>query len=605
MPERVFAVTAERTLPADPDLVWALLSDTNRWDRAVGLAPSTYEYKLLGDPPQRQRVGFTTFKGHGLHWLEAGEWEEGRFFRGERHFLDALVPCSGFKFTVERAERGAHVAIEAYSTADKPIGEPAAEFWKQVFARTLDRYLAELERLLAEPHGSAEDSGNARARRLLACAAPQPTTNGRLTKVDQETLDVRAAALDDVVPTALRDRIVELLRDRADEAVTAMRPFELAHAWGADPREVLRAFLHAARAGLVDLNWQLNCPVCRVGAGRARTLTDVARRVHCDECDISFDLDFAANIEAVFAANPAIRAVRPEIYCAGTPFVRPHVYALFQIEPGGERSLASRPSGALLVRALGRQRQLVVEPDARVAVAIDESGLSMQPDAGELRIVNRSSLPTTVLVERMGATANLVRGTDLITLREFHDLFGTEAPAAGIDLQVGTLCVVFTDVVGSMALYERLGDSAAYALVQDHFRAAHDVVARHEGSLIKTLGDGMMLCFAKPDQALAAALELATQVGELAIRVGVHQGPCYIIRANDRLDLFGTTINVAARLCRLAAGGQVVASAGFLAHESVQQLLGRERVQVQRLQSQLKGFSAMYQVAAIDTHGRR
>src|SRR5262249_14711662 len=149
----------------------------------------------------------------------------------------------------------------------------------------------------------------------------------------------------------------------------------------------------------------------------------------------------------------------------------------------------------LLVRALGRQRQVRVAADARVDIRIGDDALTATESDGALRIVNATAVITMVLVERAGITADIVRGTDLLTVREYHDLFGAEAPAAGNELQVGTLCVVFTDVVGSMALYEKLGETAAYALVQDHFRAAHEFVERYAGSVVKTLGDGMMMCF--------------------------------------------------------------------------------------------------------------
>jgi class 3 adenylate cyclase len=157
-------------------------------------------------------------------------------------------------------------------------------------------------------------------------------------------------------------------------------------------------------------------------------------------------------------------------------------------------------------------------------------------------------------------------------------------------------------------MYERLGDAAAYALVQASFRGAHEIVAACEGSIVKTLGDGMMMCFVRPEQAVSAALRLAAHARELsatngvdfAVRIGVHQGPCYVVRANERLDLFGTSVNVAARLCRLAAPNQVVTSANLLEHDSVHDVLARAQTTVRRLQSELKGFSARFFVAAID-----
>ncbi len=608
MGERTYEVGFERVVRADPDLVWSILSDSNRLDRALGVSASTYTYKLVGEPPTRQRVGLASYKGSRFRWIEVGEWEEGRSFWGERRFLYGLLTSVGIRCTIERVDGGSVVKIAGYAVPSRSVGVLAALHWKRVFKKVLRRYLDELDALFATPPPGPDDTiPNVRARRVLATTAPKLITHGRTAEVNREVLDVRAAKLDRVGAELAR-KIVDLVAHQPDDMVNAIRPFQLARTWQTDPRETLRAFLHAARAGIVDLVWQLNCPVCRVGAGNASVLAEVGRRVHCDECDISFDLDFASNVEAIFVANPAIRPVRREVYCAGTPFVRPHVYAQLVIEPGAQRTIATRPAGPLLVRALGGQRQVHVDADACVAVDISDDALATRASDGELCVVNKAATTATVLIERAGWTAELVRGSDLIALDEFHSLFGTEAPAAGIDLQVGTLCVAFSDVVGSTAMYERLGDAAAYALVQEHFRTAHEIVASCEGSIVKTLGDGMMMCFVRPEQAVTAALRLATHARELgvakgvefAIRVGIHQGPCYVDRANDRLDLFGTSVNVSARLCRLAAPSQVVTSAGLLEHESVHEVLARAQTTVRRLQSELKGFSARYHVAAID-----
>lgn len=608
MGQRTYEVSFDRVVRGEPDLVWSVLSDTNRLDRALGVSASTYTYKVIGDPPSRQRVGLASYKGSRFRWIEVGEWEEGRSFWGERRFLYGLLAASGVRCTIERVDGGSRVQITAYSIPSRSVGALAALLWKRVFKKTLRRYLDELDQLFAAPPPAVDDHvPNVRARQLLARTLPTQITHGRVADVNREILAVRAGKLEGI-DAELATKIVDFVAGQPDDLVNAIRPFQLARTWQADPRETLRAFLYAARAGIVDLQWQLNCPVCRVGAGNASALADVGRRVHCDECDISFELDFASNVEAIFVVNPAIRPVRREVYCAGTPFVRPHVFAQLVIEPGAERIIAARPPGRLLVRALGRQRQVHVEADARVAIDIGDDALTTRASDGELYVVNRTAATATVLVERAGWTAELVRGSDLIAIDEFHSLFGTEAPSAGIDLQVGTICVAFSDVVGSTAMYERLGDATAYALVQEHFRVAHEIVAACDGSIIKTLGDGMMMCFVRPEQAVAASLRLAAHARELsakkgvelAVRVGVHQGPCYVVRANERLDLFGTSVNVAARLCRLAAPNQVVTSASMLEHESVHDVLARAHTTVQRRQSELKGFSARYHVAAID-----
>src|SRR5262249_22518035 len=158
-----------------------------------------------------------------------------------------------------------------------------------------------------------------------------------------------------------------------------------------------------------------------------------------------------------------------------------------------------------------------------------------------------------IAFERAGWNADIVLGSVIATMPEFHDLFGTEAPAVGAELTVGSLSVLFSDLTGTTALYEQLGDARAFALVEAHFRELAQVAASHGGAVVKTMGDAVMATFARSSSALQAGLEMIARVEALAkqhglenlqLKVGLHEGPCLAVRANDRLDFFGSTVNV-------------------------------------------------------------
>ena len=118
--------------------------------------------------------------------------------------------------------------------------------------------------------------------------------------------------------------------------------------------------------------------------------------------------------------------------------------------------------------------------------------------------------------------------------------------------------VLFTDIVGSTDLAQRLGDSGWRELLGAHDDAIHRQVRRFGGRTIKDLGDGFMISFDGPARALACAracVDTARAVG-VTIRAGVHIGEC--IRRDD--DLGGVAIHVAARISALARGGEVLCS---------------------------------------------
>lgn len=167
---------------------------------------------------------------------------------------------------------------------------------------------------------------------------------------------------------------------------------------------------------------------------------------------------------------------------------------------------------------------------------------------------------------RLGA----VSGQTLLLLPEFRRLFPQERLLPDESLEVARVALVFTDLAGSTALYAQRGDPRAYHLVRLHFDELQAAAAAHAGTVIKTIGDAVMAAFETPAQALGAALEMQGRISalntrerleaeeRLLLKVGAHCGPCLHVTLNDRPDYFGTTVNVAARVQGLAAGGETV-----------------------------------------------
>jgi class 3 adenylate cyclase len=124
-----------------------------------------------------------------------------------------------------------------------------------------------------------------------------------------------------------------------------------------------------------------------------------------------------------------------------------------------------------------------------------------------------------------------------------------------------TRTFLFTDLVGFTTLTELEGDDRGADVAQAFGEAVRPLLARHGAEQVKSLGDGLMLACESPTQALELAVaiveELDRRPGFPAVRVGVHTGPAV---ARDG-DWYGTTVNVAARLCSAASGGEVLASA--------------------------------------------
>lgn len=126
------------------------------------------------------------------------------------------------------------------------------------------------------------------------------------------------------------------------------------------------------------------------------------------------------------------------------------------------------------------------------------------------------------------------------------------------------MAVLFADVCGSTRLYETLGDAAALAAIDGCLRLVSAACDSYGGRLVKTIGDEAMVVFASADGAAQAAadaqarMSAAPPVGgqRLSIRVGFHFGPT--LSAGG--DVFGDSVNIAARLVGVAHGAQIITS---------------------------------------------
>jgi class 3 adenylate cyclase len=131
------------------------------------------------------------------------------------------------------------------------------------------------------------------------------------------------------------------------------------------------------------------------------------------------------------------------------------------------------------------------------------------------------------------------------------------------------IAVLFADVSDSTQLYERLGDAQALATVTRCLEMARDAAVGCGGRLIKTIGDEVMLVFATALQAAEAAVAIQERMTELAevlkLRLSFHVGFHYGVAIEHDGDVYGDSVNLAARLVEIAKGGQILTSSATVA----------------------------------------
>ena len=164
----------------------------------------------------------------------------------------------------------------------------------------------------------------------------------------------------------------------------------------------------------------------------------------------------------------------------------------------------------------------------------------------------------------------------------------------------GSMSILFSDIEGSTELNERLGDKQWVRLLARHDATVRSAVERHQGHVVKTQGDGFMVAFTEPVQAVrtAVAVQQAFEKGRrggkatVLIRIGIHHGDV-VHRDND---IFGRNVAQAARVAALASGGEILVS------ESVAGAVDEydDIVLTEEREVQLKGLSGDHVVTVVD-----
>jgi class 3 adenylate cyclase len=155
------------------------------------------------------------------------------------------------------------------------------------------------------------------------------------------------------------------------------------------------------------------------------------------------------------------------------------------------------------------------------------------------------------------------------------------------------VAILFSDIEGSTALNERIGDRAWVRLIDRHDKMVSRHVRRHSGYVVKSQGDGFMIAFARPEQAVWCSMdvqrELAKRPNGIRVRIGIHEGKS--VRRGD--DLFGRNVAMAARVAAAAQGGEVLVS------ESVRDAVGSDITFDDGRDVELKGFNGTHRLYAV------
>ena len=591
-------------LTSSPEELWPLVSNTDRFNRDCGYPAVTVVPPDATAGPRAADARRLRARRLGLiiEWDERPfEWEINRGFG-----VDRIFHRGPFRRILARCDlapgipSGTRLTYQVWFTPANILGRLALKLggpgWQ--FHRPFDRVFRHYDRLARA--GAVESD-------LAANTRFSPGGAARLAAIKH------ALVHDAAQPAGIVDRLADFVAGADELSAQRIRAYALADRWAMGRREILQACLHATRAGLFDFHWDVLCPHCRGAKSVAATLSQLQPAAYCDTCRIDFVADFDQSVELTFTPNPAIRHVPRTDYCIGGPQITPHIVIQQSLQPGETRAVR-------LNLAPGRYRVRVPQVDKpwlfrtepggagvatfRLGADKERGDEAVLAPGAELTLVSGLAAAHPVAIEHVAWSDQATTANEVTSLQLFRDLFVREVLRPGGQVSVKSLTIVFTDLKGSTQMYREIGDGAAFSRVLTHFDVLKSAVEAEGGAIVKTMGDAILAVFHRPAPALRAMLVAQRQLvlarsalpwngppgagaltAPLALKAGIHFGPCIAINQNDRLDYFGTTVNVAARLCGLCTGADLLLSKSVRRDAEIEALLagqpGRVRTAVE------------------------
>jgi class 3 adenylate cyclase len=465
----------------------------------------------------------------------------------------------------------------------------------------------------------------------------------------QALLTVLRQVADATVATAIERHV----KHAPDRDLSRMNVVDFAARHGLEEERTVSAFLHGARLGLFEMSWNVLCPGCGGVLDSNATLKSVRREEYaCALCSAGYEATLDEMVEVAFTVTPRVRRIaahdpnalpfaeylRQIFWSSGIDLPEGNAYELLLDKIVIDRVELPAGEKAILSLQLPEQFCIVFDPVTHSTQFLDVRGdatrerqdltvvfnkfrsatgkQALRPGPLLLVLDNRTDLRVLPAVwiagqqmhDLLGKRKRFLTAKRLLTNQTFRDIYRTDTLDVDQRLKITSLTFLFTDLKGSTDLYERVGDLVAYDMVRAHFRVLQEIVASQAGAVVKTIGDAVMATFATPDRAVAAALKMRDAMRtlkaqgkheDLILKIGMHEGPCLAVMLNDRLDYFGQTVNIAARVQGLAESRTILATQAVVGNSMAAERLGAAGLIPVPHQALLRGITDQHTVYEI------
>src|SRR6201984_989750 len=443
---------------------------------------------------------------------------------------------------------------------------------------------------------------------------------------------------------AVADAIVRLIQDGEDHELNRINALDFSKRTGFDEEKVISGFLHASRLGLFDLTWNVLCPGCSGVLDAHDTLKSLRNADYrCGLCACGYEPSVDEQVEVAFTVSPKVRRIaahdpntlplweyyKQVFWSSGIDLDKDSFASLTEEVTLDSLELPAGEKAALSMQ-LPPQFIIVFEPVTHSAHFIDVQGeptkerqqlslvynkhhpptgsMSMRPGPLRLSVDNQAGvrvLPSVFIAaeplhELLGKRRPFLTAKRMLSNQTFRDVFKADNLSVDQRLKITSLTFLFTDLKGSTALYERVGDLAAFDLVRAPFHALLEIISSEKGAVVKTIGDAVMATFVRPEHAIVAGLRMRAAMdalnkqrggNDLVVKIGIHEGPCLAVMLNERQDYFGQTVNIAARVQSLSTSQEIHITGPVIDAPAVPTTREKEAIKPIQKQAALRGIA--------------
>jgi hypothetical protein len=545
--------------------VWPLASDTNRFNRALGLPPVNYEIQVNEDGGAPLLFGENRLKGLASRWLENPfEWIEGSRFSVVREFERGPLRWYASAVKLEAVAEDQTLIHHHLWLAPRNALSAAATRLAMNFGT--EKKLRRVYEGIAQYVESNAPNQKARSRPYKDGHRLMPTEARRLES-GVALLREKSGSLESV------QALAEILAHAPAEDAARIRPRVFAREHDTDLAQALDLLFDAAHAGLVSPMWAVICPSCQIPASLFEAMKDLRGHGHCDACQIDFEANIDEDVEFYFRAHPDVRALEKNTYCLGGPHHARHVLAQVRLAPRESFTLAL-PLEAGTYRLRGGPKNWILPFRVAFQGAAPPIALKIQqrqapqmedriaPGEQALLLENQDPNEVVLRLERVISRRDVFTLAEALAHPRAHLLLGGERVARDGALTVQHLsCFAFE-------WPSHLSDPGERRRLTLSLKEA----AERRGGWSHPVGSGVSGLFFWSMKAALSALKDVIEAGALpgGSRGGFSRGQAWISYVGLEATVEGNALNLALEQLRGAGEGylqvdpQVMAECGIL-----------------------------------------